>query len=70
MMQCGSDQPGKLDQATGREVLDLLEDLWKRGLTLMVVTHNPEIGQRATRRIRMVDGRIAEDVRAEASHAG
>ena len=66
-----ADEPtGNLDQATGREVLDLLEELWKGGLTLLVVTHDPEIGDRATRRIRMIDGCIVEDVRAEPSHAG
>lgn len=57
-----ADEPtGNLDRPTGREVLDLLESLWRRGLTLLVVTHDPEIGDRATRRIRLVDGRIAED---------
>ena len=54
-----ADEPtGNLDRTTGREVLDLLESLWKRGMTLMVVTHDPEIGARAPRSIRIVDGRI------------
>jgi putative ABC transport system ATP-binding protein len=54
-----ADEPtGNLDRPTGREVLDLLESLWRRGMTLMVVTHDPEIGARAPRSIRMVDGRI------------
>jgi len=57
-----ADEPtGNLDRATGREVLDLLETLWKDGLTLLVVTHDPEIAGRARRRIRMEDGRIVED---------
>jgi putative ABC transport system ATP-binding protein len=59
-----ADEPtGNLDRSTGHEVLDLLESLWKKGLTLVVVTHDPEIGQRASRSLRMLDGRIAEDSR-------
>ncbi len=59
-----ADEPtGNLDRATGHEVLDLLESLWRQGLTLLVVTHDPEIGGRARRRIRMSDGRIVEDRR-------
>jgi len=57
-----ADEPtGNLDRATGRDVLELLEALWKGGLTLLVVTHDPEIADRAGRRIRMEDGRIVED---------
>jgi putative ABC transport system ATP-binding protein len=57
-----ADEPtGNLDRASGKEVLDLLEGLNRRGITLLVVTHDPDIGQRAPRRIRMVDGDIAED---------
>ena len=59
-----ADEPtGNLDQTTGEEVLDLLEVLWRQGLTLLVVTHNPEIGDRAARTIRLIDGRIVEDRR-------
>jgi putative ABC transport system ATP-binding protein len=62
-----ADEPtGNLDQQSGKSVLELLESLWKRGLTLVVVTHDPEIGIRAERRIRMSDGRIVEDARGEA----
>ncbi len=61
-----ADEPtGNLDRATGLDVLDLLESLWRRGLTLLVVTHDPSIGDRAARRIRMEDGRIVEDTRRE-----
>jgi putative ABC transport system ATP-binding protein len=57
-----ADEPtGNLDHNTGMEVLDLLEKLWRDGLTLMVVTHNPEIAARASRTLRMVDGRVVED---------
>ncbi len=57
-----ADEPtGNLDHNSGHEVLRTLEQLNGRGLTLIVVTHDPEIGARARRRIRMVDGAIAED---------
>jgi putative ABC transport system ATP-binding protein len=54
-----ADEPtGNLDQHAGAEVVGLLEQLNASGITLAVVTHDPAIGQRARRRIRMVDGRI------------
>ena len=57
-----ADEPtGNLDSASGREVMALLEDLNGNGLTLLVVTHDHELGQRARRRLRMVDGRIVAD---------
>ncbi|HKQ61690.1 MAG TPA: ABC transporter ATP-binding protein [Candidatus Polarisedimenticolaceae bacterium] len=60
-----ADEPtGNLDRPTGGEVMELLEGLWRGGLTLVVVTHDPEIGERAQRVLRMVDGAIVEDRRA------
>jgi putative ABC transport system ATP-binding protein len=57
-----ADEPtGNLDRGTGREVLALLEDLNRRGATLIVVTHDQEIGARAGRRIAMEDGRVVAD---------
>ena len=57
-----ADEPtGNLDRTAGREVVHILEDLNKRGLTLIMVTHDPELGQLAQRRIRMVDGRVVSD---------
>lgn len=57
-----ADEPtGNLDRAAGHEVIELLEQLHASGLTLIVVTHDPELGARATRHIRMVDGRIVGD---------
>jgi putative ABC transport system ATP-binding protein len=59
-----ADEPtGNLDRATGDEVVRLLEALNARGVTLIVVTHDPHIGQRARRRLSMEDGAIREDVR-------
>ncbi len=57
-----ADEPtGNLDRASGREVLDLLEGMNSAGITLIMVTHDMEIGARAQRRIHIVDGRIVQD---------
>jgi len=57
-----ADEPtGNLDRATGREVMGVLEDLNQRGATLIVITHDQEIGARARRRIGMEDGRVISD---------
>jgi putative ABC transport system ATP-binding protein len=59
-----ADEPtGNLDRNSGKEIIDLLEQLNRDGQTLVVVTHDPEIGERAKRCIRVVDGRIASDTR-------
>ena len=57
-----ADEPtGNLDRTTGWEVLKLLEGLMEQGITLVVVTHDAEIGARAKRQIHMLDGRIVSD---------
>ncbi len=61
-----ADEPtGNLDRNTGWEVLKLLEGLQEQGITLVVVTHDAEIGARARRQIHMLDGRILSDDRSE-----
>jgi putative ABC transport system ATP-binding protein len=57
-----ADEPtGNLDRASGKDVVSLLENLNASGVTLVVVTHDPQLGQRARRQLHMVDGRIATD---------
>jgi len=57
-----ADEPtGNLDHVSGRTVIDTLERLNRQGITLLIVTHDPEIGERAPRHIRLVDGQVAED---------
>jgi putative ABC transport system ATP-binding protein len=57
-----ADEPtGNLDQRTGREILSIFADLHQEGRTLVVVTHSPEIAQRAARVVRIRDGRIQAD---------
>ena len=61
-----ADEPtGNLDRASGLDVVEILENLNRSGITLLVVTHDPELAARAAREIRMVDGKIASDGRPE-----
>ena len=60
-----ADEPtGNLDRHTGQDVMAVLERLHNDGATLVLVTHDPEIGSRSSRRLRMVDGAIVSDERA------
>jgi putative ABC transport system ATP-binding protein len=57
-----ADEPtGNLDSRSGAEVTEILENLNREGITLLVVTHDNAMGDRARRHIRMVDGAIASD---------
>ena len=57
-----ADEPtGNLDSVSGKEVIEIMEDLNKKGLTLILVTHDLAIGERAVRRLVMEDGRIVRD---------
>ncbi len=57
-----ADEPtGNLDSHSGREVIRTLETLNRDGVTLIVVTHDMQLGKRARRRISMVDGKITAD---------
>jgi len=59
-----ADEPtGNLDSLSGREIVALMEDMNGRGLTLIVVTHDPQVAGRARRCIRLSDGRIVSDER-------
>jgi putative ABC transport system ATP-binding protein len=57
-----ADEPtGNLDRHTGQEVLSVLEQVHHNGGTVVIVTHDPEIGARSHRRLRMLDGAIVAD---------
>jgi putative ABC transport system ATP-binding protein len=57
-----ADEPtGNLDSVSGGEILALLEGMNREGLTLVVVTHDPKVGDRARRVVQMVDGKIVRD---------
>jgi ABC-type lipoprotein export system ATPase subunit/ABC-type antimicrobial peptide transport system permease subunit len=56
-----ADEPtGSLDSAAGEGVLALLGDLNRRGATVVLVTHDPEVARHARRVVRMIDGRAIE----------
>jgi putative ABC transport system ATP-binding protein len=57
-----ADEPsGNLDRASAQEVMGVLEDLNRSGITLVVVTHDPTIADRARRVVRLADGLIQEE---------
>jgi putative ABC transport system ATP-binding protein len=57
-----ADEPtGNLDTRSGEDVVGLLEELWREGRTLVVVTHDPRIAERARRVVRLLDGRVVGD---------
>ncbi len=57
-----ADEPtGNLDQKSGQDVISILEQLNQQGISLIIVTHDARIGQRAKRQIQMLDGRIQSD---------
>jgi putative ABC transport system ATP-binding protein len=54
-----ADEPtGNLDSQSGEEIVELLESLNRQGVTLIVITHDRKLGDRAGRQIRLIDGRI------------
>ena len=63
-----ADEPtGNLDSKTGLEILELLESLNNRGTTIIMVTHDKNIAQRAKRSIFLKDGRIISDTESTRS---
>ncbi len=59
-----ADEPtGNLDSASGVEILKVFDELHSRGKTLILVTHDQEVGRRAQRTVRLRDGRVDSDVR-------
>ncbi len=56
-----ADEPtGNLDTTMSAQIMDLLQEINAAGTTIVMVTHNPELAQRAHRQIHVVDGQIAQ----------
>jgi ABC-type lipoprotein export system ATPase subunit len=59
-----ADEPtGALDSKTGEQILAIFEELVANGVTVILVTHDPKVGERCRRVIRLQDGDIISDVR-------
>jgi putative ABC transport system ATP-binding protein len=59
-----ADEPtGNLDSHSTADVMDVFDQLSASGRTIVLITHEPEVGDRAKRLVRLVDGRVVEDVR-------
>jgi len=59
-----ADEPtGNLDTKTSEEVLDIFTDLNEKGLTTIIVTHDPDVSSRCKRVLKLVDGKVISDTR-------
>ncbi len=66
----GDEPTGNLDEENERIVVDLFRRLHDEGVTLIVVTHDPEVGDVAQRKIVLEYGRLAQDVDQRANFSG
>jgi len=58
-----ADEPtGNLDSKTSIDIMNLLDDIHKRGNTVIVVTHEEDIAQKTNRIIRLMDGEVESDI--------
>ena len=62
-----ADEPtGNLDEKIGREIIEILAQLnVERKITMVLVTHNPEVAARAARQFRLGSGKLVEETLAE-----
>jgi len=59
-----ADEPtGNLDSDTGIEIMNIFDELNKKGKTIIIVTHEQNIAKRAKRIISILDGRVISDSR-------
>ncbi len=56
-----ADEPtGQLDSATGEQIMELLEELHREGMTVLLVTHDERVAAHCPRRVTIKDGRLRE----------
>jgi len=66
-----ADEPtGNLDSKTGEEIMQVLEEIHKKGNTIILVTHEEYIAEHAARIIRLKDGLVEEDEKVENRFTG
>jgi len=57
-----ADEPtGNLDSSSGGDIMELFEELWKQGRTVLVISHDPALASRAQRQVEIRDGLIRTD---------
>lgn len=57
-----ADEPtGNLDSASGKEVMKIINELWSEGKSIILITHDDKIAEKAHRVIRISDGKVIED---------
>jgi putative ABC transport system ATP-binding protein len=66
-----ADEPtGNLDKESGKEILDIFEKLNQDGRTVLIVTHDPEVADRALRKIVLEDGMLLSDTPIDRTQGG
>ncbi len=61
-----ADEPtGNLDSKTSIEIIGLFQKMWRRGLTVVLVTHEPDVAAYAARIVTLKDGLVLSDARQE-----
>jgi putative ABC transport system ATP-binding protein len=64
-----ADEPtGNLDSRSGREIMDIFEELWKSGTTILMITHDPNIAKRTKRTLLLKDGVIVHSLNGNGDH--
>ncbi|MCK4416637.1 MAG: ABC transporter ATP-binding protein [Candidatus Latescibacteria bacterium] len=59
-----ADEPtGNLDSTSGKEVIQVFDELWQQGCIVIIVTHDSEIANRTPRIVKLLDGRVVDDLR-------
>jgi putative ABC transport system ATP-binding protein len=57
-----ADEPtGNLDTSSGKDIIHLFDELWQKGHTLVLITHDPAIAARTRRVVKVQDGRVVEE---------
>ncbi len=58
-----ADEPtGNLDSTSGKEVIQVFDELWQQGCIVIIVTHDSEIADRTPRIVKLLDGRVVDDM--------